>query len=123
MASTNLPNKLQMHCSKCKVADTCPRNGSSPTTTKGGKSVLCRIVGGYGRTEIPESKMSEESRAIARENGPCITIAEVPTIDEPSGKLYFDVVKIWSQPIRHARESTSVMMDRLVPRSTKAGGH
>ena len=104
-----------MHCSKCKVASTCPRNGSSPLYLGSGKPVLCRIVGGYGRTEIPEEKMSDESRATARENGPCLTIAEVPTIDDPSGKMYFEVVKIWGHPIRHARESTTALTERLVP--------
>lgn len=120
--SLNTPNVLQMHCTKCKVAPTCPRNGSSPLTLQSGKQVLCRIVGGYGRTAIDESRMSNETRETARRDGPCLTVAEVPTIDEPSGKLHFEVVKVWAHPIKHARESTTVMLDRLVPRSTKAGG-
>ena len=58
--------------------------------------------------------MSEESRRTAAEHGSCATIAEVPTIDPASGKLYFETVKVWALPTLHPREKTSVMMDRIV---------
>ncbi len=115
----SLPNKLQMGCKKCRVSTECPSNGSSPLKLGSGRSVLCKLVGGYGQTPIPESKMSEESKVLAKEHGPCLTIAEVPTIDEDSGKLYFKIVKVWSQPQLHSRQTTTMMMDRMYPRSHK----
>ena len=76
--------------------------------------VFCRIVGGYGREPIPDEKIGPESREAVERGGPCLSIAEVPSIDEPSGHLYFETIKIWAQPIRHPRETTTEAMDRAL---------
>ena len=107
----SLPNKLSMECRKCRVSAECPSNGSSPLRLGSGKPVLCRLVGGYGQTPVPESKMSKESKELAEKHGPCLTIAEVPTVDEASGKIYFKTVKVWAQAQLHPRQTTTMSMD------------
>lgn len=106
---------LEVRCSSCKVSGTCPRRGSSPLTLSGGKKqVLCRIVGGYSRTPLDESAMSEESRERSAADGPCLTLAEVPVRDEASGLVSFEVTKIFHHPILHPREKTDVQVDIML---------
>ena len=109
-----LPNKLEMECGQCKVADECPARGASPLRLGSGKPVRCRLIGGYGQKPVPVDRMSDETRNVVERNGPCLTIAEVPRVDEPSGRIYFETVKIWSQPKLHPRQTTSVSMDRAM---------
>lgn len=115
-----IPNSLQVHCSKCKIAEHCPANGSSPLLLSGGKRALvCRIPGGYARKPPRDGIVSEESKKARDAHGPCLTIAEVPRLDVDSGHVYTEVVKIWHPPVLHPREKTDVSMDRMYPRSHK----
>ena len=101
-------NSLQMQCSKCRVADTCPRKGSSPLKVPNSRlPVFCQLVGGYGRTPVDRTLLSKESLEIAEKNGPCVTIAEVPRYDEDSGHVVHDVVTIFSPPVLHPREKVA----------------
>jgi len=118
-----LPNKLQIRCAKCKVANWCPAKGASPINLGSGKPVYCRLIGGYGQVPVPEHKMSDKTKEIAKDQGACLTIVEVPRIDESSGKLYFETILIWSQPQLHPRQTTTTAMDRaLGPSSYKRQG-
>lgn len=108
---------LPMECGKCRVANTCPRNGSSPTLTRGGKKVLCHIVGGYGRTPVDPEILSVESLERSRRDGPCMTIAEVPVIEDDS--IVMTITTIFSHPVLHERETTDDMQNRIVPRAFK----
>lgn len=93
----------------------CPEKGASPLN-QGKNRVLCRLVGGYGRTPVDESILSEESKQTVSQNGPCLTIAEVPKTDE-SGRTVFKVVKIFSPPVLHEREQVSWHMNMIYPKS------
>jgi hypothetical protein len=108
---------LPMECSKCRVSATCPRNGSSPALTRAGKKVLCNIIGGYGRTPVDVEILSAESLGRSRRDGPCMTIAEVPVLEDDS--IVMTVTTIFSPPVLHERESTNDMQNRIVPRAFK----
>lgn len=97
---------LEMVCDKCAVAGTCPRKGSSPILV--GKSLVkCRIVNGFGKKPIEKHILSPESLKISERDGPCLTVAEVPSFSE--GELSFDVVKIFSPPVLAQREMTQTV--------------
>jgi hypothetical protein len=105
-----------MQCDKCRVAQHCQKQGSSPlynNTTM----LLCRIVGGYGKEPVPLAILSESSKKLVEEHGPCLTIAEIPIRDEASGDVYFETIKIFHEPILHEREKTNFHLDMLYPRS------
>ncbi len=110
-------NHLEIKCKDCKVSSSCPEKGSSPLN-HGKNQILCRLVGGYGRTPVDESILSEESKQIVNQNGPCLTIVEVPKIDE-SGRTVFKVVKIFSQPVLHEREQIDWRMNMIMDKSYK----
>ncbi len=110
-------NPLTMECSKCKVANYCPRKGSSPSFTRAKKKVLCVIVGGYGRKPLDEAALSEESKKLVEKNGPCLTIAEVPTFEDDL--LVMELTKIFSPPILHEREKVDDVMSRIYPKAYK----
>jgi len=110
------PNSLNMTCDKCQVAETCPRRGSSPLTLPN-RTALCRLLGGYGRKPVDIADLSEESRETAAKNGACLTIAEIPTLDKASGKIYYETVKVFSEPILHPREKLSPRFQMMYPRS------
>lgn len=109
-------NELHLECNRCKVSSHCPRNGSSPHIFNK-KKILCIIVGGYGRKPVDLEILSEESKALVEKNGPCLTIATVPTTDPDSGMLYMELTKIFHQPILHERETTSFQQNALYPKS------
>jgi hypothetical protein len=106
-----------MMCNKCQVASTCPRRGSSPLTLPNQVAMQCRLLGGYGRKPVDLSDLSEESKKIATENGTCLTVAEVPTLDEASGKVYYETIKIFSKPILHPREKVGPRFEMMYPKS------
>jgi hypothetical protein len=93
---------METECSKCLVSKTCSKRGSSPLIF-GGKTFKCRIVGGFGRKPIDKSVLSEESIKSCKENGPCLTVAEVPTVED--GFVIFVVTKIFSPPCLSQRET------------------
>jgi len=78
---------------------------------------MCRIVGGYGRESVDPTILSEESKKASEQNGPCLTIAEFPTLDEGSGKPYYKIVKIFSQPVLHKREKLAPRIEMMYPKS------
>lgn len=106
-----------MTCDRCKVADTCPEKGSSPLILPSKKQVFCRIIGGYGREPLADAVMSEETKKIVERDGPCLTMAEVPKFDEPSGNIYRQITKIFSKPIKHPREKVTFRQNMMYPRS------
>lgn len=110
-------NHLQMRCVTCKIAESCSANGSSPLVLPSKKHLLCTIFNGYSRAPADESILSEESRAAAKKDGPCMSIAEVPSIDPDSGMVFYKLVKIFHEPILHEREKTSFIQDQWYPKS------
>lgn len=101
-----IPNILLMRCANCQVASTCSKQGASPLTT-GGRIFLCRLIGGYGKVPVDLDKMSEQTKEIAKRDGPCLTLAEVPVLDEASKFVTYELTKIFSPPVLHARETLS----------------
>lgn len=100
----SMPNILVMECLNCKVSEHCSSRGSSPLMFKGAK-VLCRLIGGYGKKPVDLSILSEESKKLVSEYRECLTIAEVPIIDECSGMMTYQIVKIFAPPVLHGRET------------------
>lgn len=115
-----IPNFLEVQCSRCRVAEHCPARGASPLILDGGRTVMaCRVPGGYGRNPPRPEIVSEESRKRQEEHGECLTLAEVPRLDQASGKAYRELVKVWHPAIAHPREKTDFQMDMMYPRSHK----
>lgn len=106
---------LTVECSKCLVAPTCPRKGSSPAYTKAGKKVLCVLVGGYGRKPVDAEILSADSLERSLRDGPCMTIAEVPTFEDEMFEMR--ITTIFAPAVLHPRETTTDIQNRLVPRS------
>jgi hypothetical protein len=107
---------LAMRCDKCLVKETCPRFGSSPLMILNHPH-LCQVIGGYGRIPIDQSILSEESKQSSAQNGPCLTIAEVPTYDEDSGKVRFVITKIFHKPFLNERERSDYPVHLIYPKS------
>jgi hypothetical protein len=105
---------LEVECAKCRVSPTCPSRGSSPLL-HGGKRHVCRVIGGYGRVPVDPGILSPESAARAAADGPCLTLAEVPALE--GDLVVTTVVKVFSPPVLSDRETTTIMMDRMYPRS------
>lgn len=101
----SLPHVLVVECRTCRVAKYCPQNGSSPLRLPSGQAIACRLIGGYGKKPIDRSVLSEDNEKLFDIHGPCLTIAEIPYVDEGSGLTVYGVVKIFSPPIVHERES------------------
>jgi hypothetical protein len=99
---------IEMECSKCAVANTCPRRGASPLASDNKSVFKCRIIGGFGREPVDPLILSAESRAIFNRNGPCLTIAEVPILDDQKTVTY-EVTKIFSPPNLSAREENPII--------------
>jgi hypothetical protein len=112
--------KLKMTCDKCKVASTCPRNGQSPFQPHIlKKPVYCQILGGYGRNPVNPRILSASSLARMQKDGPCLTLAEIPYLDAVTNTLRTEVVSVFSQPVRHPRETVPFNINLLYP---KGGG-
>jgi hypothetical protein len=56
--------------------------------------------------------LSEESKAIVEQNGPCLTIASIPVAENE-----MQIFKIFSPPILNDREKPQIPIDGLYPRS------
>ncbi len=74
------------------------------------------MIGGYGRLPVDPGIMSDEAREAAARSGPCLTLAEVPSVDE-SGRVTYELVKIFSPPVLHDREVIPWQIDMVVPKS------
>ena len=107
-------NYLEVECNKCLVSKTCPHYGSSPSGT-GKNRVLCRLIGGYGRTPIPPNSLSKTSLERSLKDGPCLTIAEIPYIE--NGVVGTRIAKIFSKPVLHPREASGINPREANPRS------
>jgi hypothetical protein len=106
---------MEMECSRFLVQKTCPKYGSSPINYGQDnpifshlKIIKCRIIGGFGKQPVDESILSEESKKLIKTNGPCLTIAEVPSVDE-QGYVKWEVTKIFSPPCLSDREKNVPM--------------
>lgn len=109
---------LEVECNRCLVASYCSKRGSSPSFTKNGKVHLCVLIGGYGRKPVDPQILSEKSKIAYENNGPCLTIAEVPSIINDD--VFRVVEKIFSPPITHPREKPNdVFLDLIYPMSSK----
>lgn len=105
---------LEMTCDRCAVVKTCSKSGSSPLIHLK-KRYTCSILGGYGKIPVDESILSEESKEIAKHNGPCLTLASVPEVQE--GSVNMILVKIFSPPILSKHEKTNMPLDSIYPQS------
>lgn len=105
-------NILSVKCSDCKVAASCPKRGSSPVSI-GKRVFLCRLMDGYGRDAVDPSILSAESKVRSDKDGPCLTIAEVPAVDEQT--VTYSVVKVFHHPITHEREKVGLDYRALTP--------
>lgn len=113
---------MPMTCARCKVAPTCPSRGSSPLTPPGSrKPVFCNLIGGYGRDPVDPERLSEAARARAAADGPCLTIAEVPALDEATKYVYRKTVTVYHHPVRHERETAGFTANMLFPKSHRDG--
>lgn len=92
---------LNIECEKCQVSKNCEKNGSSPLEYDG-KKYYCKLVGGYGRKPVDETILSEESLKKMKESGPCLTIVEIPIVEDEI--LTYKAHKIFSEAVLHPRE-------------------
>jgi hypothetical protein len=107
---------LEMTCNRCLVAQTCPKSGSSPLFFSSGKRAHCRILGGYGRQPVDEAILSAESLVRSKKDGPCLTLAEVPVLDD--GMVTWEITKVFSPPIVNERERpTAILGGQLNPKN------
>jgi hypothetical protein len=113
---------LQVECKNCKVAATCPRKGSSPLLLPPAnkRKVFCVVVGGYGRSPVEERILGPESRERWKKDGPCLTVAHVPTWDPDAQQVLFEVTKIFSQPVKHPRETVPFNINLIHPANPNA---
>jgi len=95
---------IDVTCKSCKIQKYCPESGSTPLRYNL-HLIPCQISGGYGRYEIPKSKVGIKSLPLYEKNGKCVSFALIPYIDEV-GNLATKLVKVFHPPIKHPREST-----------------
>lgn len=107
---------LDMICDRCAVAKTCPKFGSSPLIYQK-KRYTCLIIGGYGKTPVDESILSEVSLKLSKRNGPCLTLAQIPEIQDETVNTV--LTKIFAPPILSDHEKTNIPLDSIYPRSNK----
>ena len=86
-----------------------------PLPTSGNRKVFCVIVGGFGREPINKKILSVDSLLASEKNGPCLTIAHVPTWDVLVGNVRWETVKIFSQPVKHPRETVAHNINLFYP--------
>ena len=109
-------NLLQVECAKCKIADACPRRGASPLQVpNSNKRVYCQLVNGYGRVPVPKWKLSPTSLAAYEKNGPCLTVAYIPYIEPLMNTVLSETVLIFSQPVKHPRETIPFNINLIYP--------
>lgn len=108
--------QLEMTCERCAVAEKCPKKGASPTLTQGGKRALCRILGGYGRVPVDPAVLSADSLVRSKKDGPCLTLAEVPALED--GQVVWELTKVFSHPVIGAREKPDAILgDHLLAKA------
>lgn len=111
-------NSLSMECSRCKIKATCPKSGNSPLVLFSGKKVLCSIIGGYSKIPVDKEILSNESLERCEKDGPCISIAEVPSRVD-NNNIQYETVKVFHQPILHDRERIAQDLSVAFPKSHK----
>jgi len=106
---------LDMACERCLVAQTCPKRGASPLFFNG-KRAHCHILGGYGRQPVDPTILSAESLERVKKDGPCLTLAEVPVLDD--GMITWELTKVFGPPIVNERERpTAILGGQLNPKN------
>lgn len=109
-------NAMEMSCDKCAVSANCPSNGSSPLILKNGKKLFCQIIGGFGDKPIDTSILSNESLELVKSNGPCLTVAELPFIDE-TDQITAKILKIFAPPVIHKANKNIINLNPYDARS------
>lgn len=99
-----MPQNLAMVCQRCQLSNKCPEKGSSPLRINKREVKMCNIIGGYSQEPINPNKLSARSRRLAKENGPCLSIVEVPKIDKSSGLVYEQTTKVFHELFVHPRQ-------------------
>jgi len=61
--------------------------------------------------------LSADSQRLAERDGPCLTLVEIPVIDELTGEVGYVLTKVFSKPILHERETVGFHMGMLYPKS------
>lgn len=84
-----------------------------------GRRIFCQLIGGYGRIPVEKSILSPESAQKAESDGPCLTIAEVPVVDEATGLFHSELVKVFHPAVLHERENISFSQRLLYPKAFK----
>ncbi len=107
---------LEMICDRCAVAKSCSKFGSSPLIYLK-KRYVCLIIGGYGKTPVDESILSETSLKLSKRSGPCLTLAYIPEVQEETVNTV--LTKIFSPPIISDHEKTNIPLDSVYSRSHK----
>lgn len=116
MTTGNYPNYLQMHCSRCKIADDCPSKGASPLQLNRTPK-FCSIIGGYGTKPVDRNKLSPENQIRFDNGNQYISIAEVPV--KEGNLIYTKLIKIMHKPIKHPREVIDDITVMMYPKSYK----
>ena len=104
-------------CHKCKIANYCDQKGSSPLVLSNKKELLCQIVGGYGRVDIDPKRLSDTSKKKFNEGNRCVSIVEVPKITD--GFVHRKTISVFHPPVKHPREVSNVMLDKIYVRNHK----
>jgi len=80
--------------------------------------VRCQLLNGYGRLPVDPSVLSPESRKASERDGPCLTLAYVPVLDENDRPVHV-LTKVFSPPVLHGRESVPWNIEGMYPKSHK----
>lgn len=63
--------------------------------------------------------LSNETRAVSDRDGPCLTLAYVPSVDD-EGHVVHVLTKVFSPPVLHDRETVPWNVEQMYPKSHKA---
>lgn len=97
---------LDLICKSCKIANYCPDRGVSPLKFNQ-HLIPCQVVGGFGRVEIPRSKISQKSLPLYEKHGKCVSFVLIPMVDEV-GNLQTELKKVFHPPVLHPREKSEI---------------
>ncbi|HED37911.1 MAG TPA: hypothetical protein ENI76_06675 [Ignavibacteria bacterium] len=113
-----IPRRLRVLCNKCLISEYCIYKGQSPLyVSKNSQTIECVIVGGYGLKKPSSEILSEESKKSQKKFGECLSIVEIPQLDQSTGYVYTTTTMIWHPRIKHEREKSDMIIDQIIPRS------
>lgn len=105
----------QLQCDKCQLSATCPKYGSSPYRTTGGKTLKCELIGNFGIDPVDVNILSESSLLRMQKDGPCTSYVDVPVEDPHSKMVTFEPTIIFHKPILHERQRSDKMDIMNIP--------